>query len=161
MTDQGVLPSSEAPLRVLLGSVLERLDDIGLHLHSLELREFPGFSENLSRKRAGGLWASLSFFMVTEPSSPLPPANAEPPSSVQSVEPLPSTLSGSADRHISFGAPLIVQDDLSAPFGPDDARAGHDFSPGLPLGLNGSVVFPSSLSYGPEPVEVDHQATIS
>ena len=46
VTDQGVPPSSEIPLQVLLESVLEKLDDVGLCLHSLESGEFSVFSEN-------------------------------------------------------------------------------------------------------------------
>ena len=142
---------------------MERLDDIGLCLHFLESVEFPGFSENsvdLSRK-CGVLWALLSSSLVANPSGPLPPANAVLSLSAQSVEPLLCTSSASADHHISFGIPLAVQDDLSAPFGPDDARVWHDLSPGISLGLNGSIVFHNRVFYSPEAVEVDYQATIS
>ena len=105
---------------------MARLDDIGLCLHSLELGEFSGFSENsadLSKKYAEALRVSLSSSLVTDSSGPLPSAAAVPPSPAQSGEPLPSTSLGSPDCHFSFAVSLTVQNDLSAPFGPDDARA--------------------------------------
>ena len=93
-TDQDFPPLSEAPLWVLVESVLERLDDSGLCLHSLKSGEFSGFNGNsadLSRKRAGAFKASLSSSLVTNLSGHLPLADAVPPSSAQSVEPLLST----------------------------------------------------------------------